>query len=492
MLGALTLNSSVGGLNPIAVEIAAREGARILWMPTLDAANHRDKHADLPPGATPPMWMALQRELDAQGMTVPVVDVLDGDGRPLPAAREVLQLAARHQLVVATGHLSAYESRVVAEAAFEAGVRHVIATHPEFPQQDMSLDDQKALAGQGAFLERCFTTPFTGKYEWARMADNIRATGAEHTIITTDLGQPHNPPVEDGLPLMADALRAAAFTDEEITTMIVSNSRLLAGADRPPGQPGQPRPGQHGGRCVTTQDGFGRLLVVSAHAADFVWRAAGYIAVVTAAFGEAHVVCLSYGEHGESPGAWKQPGMTVDQVKKIRRAEAEAAGQVLGATMHFLDQGDYPLPDTQDLVLQLAGLMRELQPGVILTHSRVDPYNYDHPQAADLTLRARMVAQAQGRPSAHPVIGAPPVFRFEPHQPEMCEFRPDVLVDITPVFDLKQQAMAAMGSQEHLVRYYADLAERRGVQARRNGGPATIRYAEAYQRVFPQVSGVLA
>ena len=231
VLGALTLNASVGGLNPIAVEIAAREGARILWMPTLDAANHRAKHADLPPGATPPMWLALQRDLDAQGVTVPVVDVLDEAGRPLPATREVLRLAARHQLVVATGHLSAYESRVVAEAAFEAGVRHVIATHPEFPQQDMSLDDQLALAGQGAFLERCFTTPFTGKYEWARMVGNIRATGAEHTIITTDLGQPHNPPVEDGLPLMADALQAAGFTDEEITTMIVSNSRLLAGAD---------------------------------------------------------------------------------------------------------------------------------------------------------------------------------------------------------------------------------------------------------------------
>jgi hypothetical protein len=118
----------------------------------------------------------------------------------------------------------------------------------------MSRADQLALAGQGAFLERCFTTPFTGKYDWARMADNIRAAGAEHTIITTDLGQPHNPPVEDGLPLMADALKAAGFTDEEITTMIVSNSRLLAGADRQdsseprPGQhsPGQPRPGQHG------------------------------------------------------------------------------------------------------------------------------------------------------------------------------------------------------------------------------------------------------
>jgi len=74
----------------------------------------------------------------------------------------------------------------------------------------------------------------------------------------------------------------------------------------------------------------------------------------------------------------------------------------------------------------------------------------------------------------------------------MCEFRPDVLVDITAVFGRKEAAMAAIGSQEHLVRYYSALAQRRGVQALRNVGPASIRQAEAYQRVFPQVSGVLA
>jgi hypothetical protein len=228
VLGTLTLNAAVGGMNPLAVEIAAREGARIIWMPTLDAANHRDKHADLPAGARPPMWLALQRDLDSQGITVDPVGVLDGGGRPLPATAEVLRLAARHQLVVATGHLSAGEARAVADAAFEAGVRHVMITHPEFPQQDMALADQVALARQGAFLERCFTTPFTGKYDWDRMTDNIRAAGPEHTIITSDLGQPGNPPVEDGLALMADALHARGFTDEEITTMIVTNSRLLA------------------------------------------------------------------------------------------------------------------------------------------------------------------------------------------------------------------------------------------------------------------------
>ncbi len=229
VIGALTLNASVGGMNPLAVEIAAREGARILWMPTLDALNHRATHGDLPEGATPPMWLALQADLDAQGITVDPVPVVDAAGQPLPATREVLRLAAHHELVVATGHLSAFEMRVVADAAFEAGVRHVIATHPEFPQQNMSRDDQLALARQGAFLERCFTTPFTGKCEWARMVDNIGAAGPERTIVTTDLGQPHNPPVEDGLALMADALHAAGFSDQEITTMIVSNSRLLAG-----------------------------------------------------------------------------------------------------------------------------------------------------------------------------------------------------------------------------------------------------------------------
>jgi 4-oxalomesaconate hydratase len=106
-------------------------------------------------------------------------------------------------------------------------------------------------------------------------------------------------------------------------------------------------------------------------------------------------------------------------------------------------------------------------------------------------MRARMVAQARGHESAHPILGAPPVFRFEPHQPEMCEFTPDVLVDITAVFDRKLDAMRQLGSQEHLVRYYTDLGERRGVQAVRNGGAAGIKRAEAYQRVFPQVAGEL-
>jgi Family of unknown function (DUF6282) len=235
VLGGLALNASVGGMNPLAVEIAAREGARIVWMPTVDAVNHRAFAGEPLTGTVPP-WLALQQDLAAAGITMGPVAVVDDAGCPLAATREVLMLAARHQLVVATGHLAAPEIRAVADAALEAGVRHVIVTHPDFPQQDLPLDDQLALARMGAFLERCFATPFTGNCDWASMLAGIEATGPGQTIVATDLGQPGNPPVEDGLALMADALHAAGFTDGEITTMIVDNSRLLAGADPlPPG-----------------------------------------------------------------------------------------------------------------------------------------------------------------------------------------------------------------------------------------------------------------
>lgn len=231
-LGAIALNAAVGGLNPVAVEIAAREGARIVWMPTVDAANHRRTARDLPPGATPPMWLALQDELRGRGLDPAPVEVLDAGGQVLPLARAVLDLIAEHGLVLATGHLGRAEILALTRAAVDAGVAQVIITHPEFPQQALSLDEQRQLAGLGAYLERCLTTPLTGKYPWPDMVANIRATGIGATVVTTDLGQPHNPPVEDGLALMADALLAAGFTEGEIRRMIVDNSRALAG--RPP------------------------------------------------------------------------------------------------------------------------------------------------------------------------------------------------------------------------------------------------------------------
>jgi 4-oxalomesaconate hydratase len=236
------------------------------------------------------------------------------------------------------------------------------------------------------------------------------------------------------------------------------------------------------------------ILVVSAHAADFVWRAAGAIALYASRGYKVRILCLSYGERGESERLWKIPGMTVEQVKQDRHAESSRAAEILGAEIRFFDMGDYPIVPTEEKIVELVNEFRLNKPEIVLTHSFEDPYNPDHPMANDLTLKARVYAQASGYPAAGKgrQDDAPPVFMFEPHQPEQCNFKPQALLDITPVWEKKLKAMESMAAQEHLVLYYTDLGKRRGVQAVRNSGKREIKFAEAYQRIYPQVTDTLA
>ncbi len=229
VIGAITLNASVGGINPVAVEMAARSGARVVWMPTVDAENQRNTLAADPPGAKPPMWAQVQQDLADQGIAASAVRVVGQDGEVLPEVHDVLRTIARHDMVLATGHLSRDEIVKVVDAAAHHGVERIVVTHPEFTSQRLSAEDQALLADRGAKLERCFTTPYTGKVEWAEMIANIRRAGSENSFLSSDLGQPFNPPVEDGLALMADHLLAAGFTDDEVHTMAVWNPALLIG-----------------------------------------------------------------------------------------------------------------------------------------------------------------------------------------------------------------------------------------------------------------------
>ncbi len=231
---------------------------------------------------------------------------------------------------------------------------------------------------------------------------------------------------------------------------------------------------------------------MSAHAADFVWGAGGAIALDHSRNCRVRVLCLSYGERGESERLWREPGMTLERVKQARHSEAERAAELLGAEIRFFNAGDYPLRPTCELVEELVQEFRRTQPTIVLTHSLSDPYNGDHPETARLTIDARIYAQAAGYPGKAKKLGAPPVFLFEPHQPEMCGFKPQVLLDLTPVFDLKRKAMECMEAQEHLWEYYRQLALRRGAQAVRNSGKKGIKYAKAFQRIYPQVTDELA
>jgi 4-oxalomesaconate hydratase len=108
---------------------------------------------------------------------------------------------------------------------------------------------------------------------------------------------------------------------------------------------------------------------------------------------------------------------------------------------------------------------------------------------------ARLIAQAEGHNPGQKVVGAPPVYAFEPHQTEQCEWSPNTFLDITEVWDVKRKAIECMAGQEHLWEYYTRVALQRGVQAKRNIGitaKRNIEYAEAYQRVTPSVVGDLS
>lgn len=238
---------------------------------------------------------------------------------------------------------------------------------------------------------------------------------------------------------------------------------------------------------MSTQNRARTMLVVGAHSADFVWRAAGAIAVLTSQGGKAVVVALSYGERGESGELWKDPAQTVENVKRIRHAEASQAAEALGASFQCFDLGDYPLTIDAAALARLTELIREVAPDVIVTHTEKDPFNPDHPLAYEVTQRARLLASGAGVASGFATIRPPELFLFEPHQPEQCGFLPTTFVDITPVFEQKQRAMAAMAAQQYLRQYYTEQAEHRANHARRASGQQGIRYAEAFQRVLPQV-----
>jgi hypothetical protein len=221
VFGAVTLNHSVGGLNPVAVELAGRTGCKIVWMPTVDAQNETAGRLD---GGSEklPFWAKIQRELAAEGISPPPLSVIDGSGELTDPARRCLERIARHNMILATGHLGRREIFALVRAAKTMGLKKVVVTHAEFPSQNLSGDEQNELADLGAIIEHCFTTTYTAKATWESTFANIRRAGVARAVISTDLGQTINPPVADGFAMFAQRLLDAGFTADEVRTMAVT------------------------------------------------------------------------------------------------------------------------------------------------------------------------------------------------------------------------------------------------------------------------------
>lgn len=233
-------------------------------------------------------------------------------------------------------------------------------------------------------------------------------------------------------------------------------------------------------------------LIVSAHSADFVWRAGGAIALHAKNGVDVTVICLSYGERGESAKLWRQDGMSLENVKTERKKEAEAAAKHLGVhDLQFFDIGDYPLRLGENELFRLVDVYRKILPSFIMSHSARDPYNVDHVATTEFAQHARIIAQAHGHNPGQKVVGAPQFYQFEPHQPEQCGWKPNVILNITDVWDRKRAAIECMNGQEYLWEYYTRVALQRGVQGERNSG-IKMKYGEAYENVFPHVVETLS
>ena len=236
-------------------------------------------------------------------------------------------------------------------------------------------------------------------------------------------------------------------------------------------------------------DGSVSLLVVSAHAADFVWRAGGTIAKYVRHGANVALVVLSYGVRGESNDLWNVKGQTADNVKRIRHDEIEAARKHLGVQdIEIWDYDDYLMEFPPERMDRMIRKIREVKPRHIITHGPKDAFNPDHERVCRFVFEASVLSISNGvRIEGYPTAKQARIFGFEPHQTEICDFKPEVIIDITETYEQKVAAMEVFKAQKHLIDYYTERARMRGNHARRCSGNSQYQYAETFSRFFPYV-----
>jgi hypothetical protein len=223
--GGIVLNHSVGGLNPQAVDTCLKLGGRMVWMPTLSAQHHIGHFGGSHFGAAMKPTAAPRSDA-ARGLSI-----LAPNGGLLPAVREILEMIAGADVCLSTGHLSLAEIRVLVKEARSAGVRKILVTHPDLALSGIGLEDQQALAADGALLEKDVITmmPAWQSLGLQQMVASIRAVGAAHCVLATDFGQLHHPVPPEGMRMFIQLLLEQGITPDDIRTMAADNPARLLG-----------------------------------------------------------------------------------------------------------------------------------------------------------------------------------------------------------------------------------------------------------------------
>jgi hypothetical protein len=224
VFGGIVLNQAVGGINPAAVEWMYRMAGgrgKVVWMPTFDADHHL-------------------KTFKEKGEGIKAAK----DGKILPETEAVLKVIARENLVLQTGHLSPEETLLVIKSAKDLGVKNMVVTHAMADVPGLSMEHMKQAAAMGAFMELDFLNHLMGPHahmgwmqHWkqvsiADMAKAIKAIGAPHFILATDLGQTGNPIHPDGYKLLVAGLQKEGVTQGELELMMKKNPAKLLGLDK--------------------------------------------------------------------------------------------------------------------------------------------------------------------------------------------------------------------------------------------------------------------
>lgn len=219
-IGSVVLNNSVGGLNPYAVRQGGLLGTKFVFMPTMDAQN---------------MWDYLAKSNDAipfganskSASEVKAIRVYENGALAEPV-EEILDIVLELDMVLCTGHIAPEESLALLKRASEKGLKKLVATHVEWPATRATLEQQKEYVKYGAFLEHNIANLMSGDLKISDLIEQVRDIGAEHMILSTDLGQNINPEPVKMFEEYVAKLLDAGITKEEMHKMIVSNPAYLA------------------------------------------------------------------------------------------------------------------------------------------------------------------------------------------------------------------------------------------------------------------------
>jgi hypothetical protein len=221
VFSSIVLNNVVGGINPYAVEHTAAMGGKVVWMPTLAAENHLrwEKTANWAHPAS------TQKMRPAAG-----VPVLNPDKSVRDDVKEVLDVIAKNDMVLASGHLHISETWLVFEEAKRRGVNRLTLTHPEDIVQ-ASLNDVQGIAAMGAFVEHSLCMFIEGsKFKTCTTEDlgrHIEAGGVDQTVLCSDLGQTGTIGPLDGIRKGISLCMELGYSDEQIRKMVSTNAARM-------------------------------------------------------------------------------------------------------------------------------------------------------------------------------------------------------------------------------------------------------------------------